>query len=90
MRKRSGARTDPALGRSREREARPWPPRMEGEMPAPAGGGRGWALRALREVMTEIERKVDDPAVSDADFRRWLRGVAAQARATQDRWRRAA
>lgn len=56
-------------------------------MPTPAGGVQGQALRSLREVLTEIEHKAADPAVSDAVLRRWLQEVIPQAKATQDRWR---
>ena len=56
-------------------------------MSRPNGGVQGEALRSLREVMTEIERKTMDPAVSDAELRQWLPDVLRRARATQDRWR---
>lgn len=60
-------------------------------MSAPVGGVQGWALRSLREVLTEIERRAENPAVSDTDLRRWLLSdVVPRAKATQDRWRRLA
>lgn len=56
-------------------------------MAAPIGGVRGWALRAAREVLTEVYAMVENPRLTDADVRERLRVMLPQALATQERWR---